>query len=654
MRAQVRNFLISSFLSLILVGCSETDTFGVGLQSRDGARQGTGRQAVDPFGRAGDRQSIISPGSDGFLGSSGQVPLVDSNGNRVSLNLVGVPVAEAADAVLEEALGLNYSIAPGVSGVVTLQTSRPVAKNELLEVFQSSLELTGATLSRSGDSVTIVPIGDATARVVLSGETAFGPRILAVPLQYISPAEMTRLLTPIIGGSVGIQAVPNRSVLLMSGSRDEVNAALEAVNLFDVDVLEGKSVAIFSLRSADPDAIASELDQIFDSQPGGALEGVLSFVPNQRLGAVLAISTRRSYIEDARTWVGRLDDTAGRNRRRPIVYPVENRTAEDLAPIMAELSGAASTDGGPASDGQLRVLADDARNAIVVWGNDQEQSDMTRLLSTLDTTPVQVMLEATIAEVNLTDELEFGVQWFFQNSDFITRLTNTAGGALNTGSAGLSFIFDSTNSSAVLSALNTVTDVEIVSSPSLLVLDNETATLQIGDEVPVATQTITDTDDTSSIVSTISFRDTGIILEVRPRVSSTGLVILEISQEVSSVNQTTSSGIDSPTISQRLIETNVQVVDGATIALGGLIQDQSTRSRNGVPVLQDIPILGNVFRTRGSNRQKTELLVLITPRVVRNGNEARQVSNEFRERLSGPNALVEGKPIETGGHRLLD
>ena len=129
---------------------------------------------------------------------------------------------------------------------------------------------------------------------------------------------------------------------------------------------------------------------------------------------------------------------------------------------------------------------------------------------------------------------------------------------------------------------------------------------------------------------------------------------LEISQEVSSVSQTTSSGIDSPTISQRKIETSVQVVDGSTIALGGLIQDQSTRGRSGVPILKDVPVLGAAFRTKSDSRQKTELLVLITPRVVRNGNEARQVSEEFRRRLSRPNALIDGKPIPSGGHRLLN
>ncbi|MEL6521823.1 MAG: secretin N-terminal domain-containing protein, partial [Pseudomonadota bacterium] len=489
--------VVVMIVALLMFGCTETTEFGAGLRSGDGQTTRLGRQVDDPLGSDGQgRQSVIAPGTDQFLNERGQGPLVSTNGQKVALNLINVPVEEAANAVLGEALGLNYVVDPGVSGVVTLQTSRSVGAPELLEVFQAALELTGATLKRNGQTYTIVPEDGAVARVVLPGETAFGPRIVAVPLAYVSPSEMTRLLTPIVGNDVGIQSVPRRSVLLLSGSREEVNAALEVVNLFDVDVLKGRSVAIFTLRAADPDAIAAELEQIFESYPGGALENVVSFVPNQRLGAVLAIATRQSYIDDARTWVNRLDSTASENRRRPVVYSVENRSAADLAPIMANLAG--TTSDGDVQDGSFRILADDARNAVVVWGNEQEQQDMSRLLTTLDTTPVQVLLEATIAEVTLSDDLEFGLQWFFQNGDFSSRLANVSGGAINTAQAGLSLIFDTTNRVAVLNALNTVTNVDIVSSPSLMVLDNGVATLQIGDEVPVATQTVTDVNDTST------------------------------------------------------------------------------------------------------------------------------------------------------------
>ncbi len=657
---QKTRIALTFLLAVSLAGCEPGTTFfGAGLPDRDSATRGSGRAGATTIGgRVGERQSIIRPGTGEFL-NDGAVsePLIKKEGERTSLNLIDVPVADAARAVLDEALNISYVIDPLVQGTVTIQTSMPVGSAQLLDIFQGALEFNGATLRRDGSNVSIVPLGSTAPQIALLGDNGvLGPRVVAVPLGNIGASEATRLLTPIVGQSVSITAVPNRSILLISGSRDEVNAAIEAINVFDVDVLKGKSVAIFRLRSADPESIVAELDQIFESFPGGALEGAVSFVPNRRLGAVVAIATKQRHINEARTWIGQLDATANQNRRRPTVYPIENRSAEDLAPIVAELvsSGAAAGDG-PVSDGEVRVIADNARNAVVVWGNADEQQEISWLIASLDSTPVQVMLEATIAEVTLRDELEFGVQWFLENGNFAAELANNAAGTLTRPGAGLSLIFDAVNDQALISALASITNVDIVSSPSLMVLDNETATLQIGDEVPVATQTVTDPTDANptTVISNISFRETGILLTVRPRVSKSGVVTLEIEQEVSSVSQTTTSGIDSPTISQRKISTRVQVDDQETIALGGLIQDNRSDTSSGVPGLKDLPIVGSAFRNKSDSRERTELLVLITPNVVRNGNEARQVSEEFRRRLAGPDGLVRGREVTSGLHRIL-
>jgi general secretion pathway protein D len=197
--------------------------------------------------------------------------------------------------------------------------------------------------------------------------------------------------------------------------------------------------------------------------------------------------------------------------------------------------------------------------------------------------------------------------------------------------------------------------VNVVSSPSILVLDNQEARLQIGDEVPIATQQVRDVSDPASpIVNTISFRDTGIILTVRPRVSESGRVILDIEQEVSSVSTTTTSGIDSPTISQRRIDTSVSILNGQTIALGGLIEESRNRTNSRVPVAGEIPVLGALFRNRSDRTTRTELLILITPRVVRSGAEAQSVTDELRQRLQDTNSLVrQGVPALSDEHRIF-
>ncbi len=187
-----------------------------------------------------------------------------------------------------------------------------------------------------------------------------------------------------------------------------------------------------------------------------------------------------------------------------------------------------------------------------------------------------------------------------------------------------------------------ITDVQIISSPQLMVLNNHSALLQVGDQVPVATRSAVSTlDDTAPVVNSIEFKDTGVILSVTPRVNAGGLVMIDIEQEVSSVVSTTTSGIDSPTIQQRRIISTVAVRSGETVALGGLIQEKVQTRDSGVPYLSRIPILGNLFKSNKDTNIRTELLILITPRVIANFEEAREITEELRARLHA----IEGMTI---------
>ncbi len=607
-------------------------------------------------GRSGTRRML---GSDNFLNEDRGPArdLVEASGDGAfTLNLVGVPIEQAARAVLADALSRTYTIAPEVSGTVTLQTTRPLSERDLLDTFQTILELNGATLRASGDTVAIVPLAGAGARVVGPGDPAGGGRIVAIPLQYVSTAEIARLLEPIVGSTVRLQTIPNRNILLVAGSRAEVNAAIEAVNTLDVDIMRGKSTGLFPLRAADPESVVRELNVVFETGDGGSLQNVVTFIPSQRLGAVLVITSRSSYLAEAERWIRDLDSAAGGTKRRPVVYSLQNRSAADLAPILGEMIQQVTSGDVAAVDGSARVVADDARNAIVVWGNDTEQEAFARLIQSLDTTPVQVLLEATIAEVSLNDELNFGLRWFFENGNASARFTNTETGAVGATFPGLSLLFQGPSATATLNALNSVTRVNIVSSPSLLVVDNQEAKLQIGDEVPIATQQVRDTTDPNApVVNTISFRNTGIILTVKPRVSQSGQVVLDIEQEVSSVSNTTTSGIDSPTISQRRIKTTVVVADGQTIALGGLIEENRNRTNSKVPGAGDLPVLGALFRNRSDQIGRTELLVLITPRVIRNGHESQAVTGELRGRIRAASGVATTGIADPGvGHRIID
>jgi len=262
-------------------------------------------------------------------------------------------------------------------------------------------------------------------------------------------------------------------------------------------------------------------------------------------------------------------------------------------------------------------------------------------LKRLDITPLQVLIEVTIAEVGLTDELSYGLQWFFQSGDSSIAFSTFSDGVVGSVFPGFSYFFSGTDARVALNALTEITDVRVISSPQLMVLDNQTARLQVGDEVPIATQSATSTDDSDArIVNEIQFRDTGVILEVTPRVNASGLIVLDVLQEVSDVIATTTSDIDSPTIQQRVIQTTVAVQSGDTIALGGLIRDREEDSISGIPLLSSIPVLGHLFKKTEKIVRRVELLVLITPRIVRNRREALEVTDELRRRLSTLGPLV--------------
>ncbi len=308
-------------------------------------------------------------------------------------------------------------------------------------------------------------------------------------------------------------------------------------------------------------------------------------------------------------------------------------------------NGAADTTKPAEADG-IRIIANDTNNSIVVLATPNEFREIEDVLKRLDITPLQVLIEATIAEVRLDDELRYGVKWFLESGRASFTLSDVATGAVQSTFPGFSFLFAGSKTRVILDALDSVTDINVISSPQLMVLDNHTADLLVGDQVPVATQSaVSVINPDAPIVNSIEFRDTGVVLRVTPRVNKGGMVNLEIEQEVSDVVPTTTSGIDSPTIRQRRIKSTVAIQSGETVALGGLIRDRRTDVSEGVPFVSHVPVLGALFGSKDNTTEKTELLVLITPRVIHNTEQAREMTNELRNRIDAFKAPTkDGKP----------
>ncbi len=295
---------------------------------------------------------------------------------------------------------------------------------------------------------------------------------------------------------------------------------------------------------------------------------------------------------------------------------------------------------------QAVISSDEANNAIVVFGSPRDYAVIEDALRKLDILPQQVLFEAAITEVTLNDALRYGVQWNFQQGQTNFALTDNATTVPSRISPGFSFFFANAGSiSATLNALESKTKINVLSAPKLMVLNNQTAALQVGNQVPISTQSAVGVvNPDSPIVNSIEYRDTGVILKVTPRVNASGLVLLDVAQEVSDVADVTSSGINSPTISTRRISTSIAVQDGQVIALGGLISDKVTRGKTGLPLLSRIPLLGGLlFGKTSDGHDRTELLVLLRPRVLRTIDDARAVTDELRAKIKTVQPISSGR-----------
>jgi general secretion pathway protein D len=692
--------------------------------------------ATAPLGTPGDpsaSQPRAYPGTGNFVGtpkSHSQSAVGTVNGEGVSLELVNASIPEAARAVLGDVLQVNYVVSDKVKGAVTLKTARPMSQEGLLEVFESVLELQDAAIVVDGGVYKILPRDEAIAvgkQIRMSGGTgrrSVGFATEIVPLKYVSADEMERILRSVAPQSTIARADTARNLLILTGSRNELVSMIEMVSTFDVDWMRGMSFGIFPVETADTEAIAQELDTIFANDQSGPTKGMVRFIPNARLKAILVITSSKQYLQKAETWIKRIDMASKETEKRAFVYHVQYRPVQELNRVLQKIYAAQNTTGTdlggagqdaisdpeivtpdsltgggtpatvghrslagtpgtfaapglsadasrttPASeptdgalagaDGQaiaaqgqtrsgmlaqptpddrhggISIVSDESNNSLIITATPGEVRRIRQVLAEIDRMPSQILLEATIAEVTLNDDLKFGLRWFFEKGSSELRLTDSAIGAIAPAFPGFSYFVNAPNVRVVLNALQGVTNVNVVSSPSLMVLNNKKAVLQIGDEVPVATQSAVSvlTPD-APIVNSIAFRNTGVLLSIVPRVSEDGRVLLEIEQEVSDVKPTTSSTIDSPTIQQRRIKTTVAVQNGGSVMLAGMMQDRATRQNEQIPLIGEIPMVGNLFKNKTDNISRTELLIAITPHVVTDDRQMDMIAAEFRDRLN--------------------
>ncbi|MEL0586282.1 MAG: type II secretion system secretin GspD [Candidatus Thiodiazotropha sp. (ex. Lucinoma kazani)] len=527
-----------------------------------------------------------------------------------------------------------------------------------------------------------------------------GQGVQIVPLKYISAVEMKKILESFTTSADQIRIDPGRNLMILTGSFQKINNLLQTIKMFDVDWLSGMSFGLIPLKFTDAKTITDELKHIIGDGDSSPLAGMIKLIPVERLNAVMVISQQPKYINEARRMIAQFDQGSDKSPdRRLYVHHLKNGKAENIAAILQSVFGndvaspvsagnlssdpllrsnvrSAATSGidlktsnadreaaltkeqpaaqtratnssaasreaaSSASASSTTIIADPDNNAILVMATPKDYQKIKATITRLDVAPKQVLIEATIAEVKLSDNLSYGVRWFFRGTTGGGRPYNGALGKLpDSFSGGDGFSLGLFNSASDLRVffdiLESESSVKLLSAPQIMVVDNQTASFRVGDQIPIVTRASQSSSDSNApLVSEIQFRDTGTLLQVTPRINEGGMVTLEVSQEVSTPGSSPAvGGGGNVSIAQRTIESTVIVHDGQTVVLGGLIREDRSGGKVGIPGLMHIPLLGNLFSSTTKDVSRTELIVTLTPKVVHNPQEAYDISQELREKI---------------------
>jgi general secretion pathway protein D len=579
--------------------------------------------------------------------------------------------------------GINYLIDPRVRGVVNIHTQGTIRKEGALELLFSILRINGATAVREGDLYHIVPMGEAKMEPLLlamqgqKGDTAFPnrPVLRAFALQYIAAAEMAKVLKPFLTTGGDATEVPRANMVLVTDTAGNMEKHARLVELFDSDAFRSAGVKMFPLKYLDPEEMGRSLETIFGALDFGTTGGKpsgINFVPLPRMNALLVVSASPKSMENIERWINELDREPSGVSRGVHLYRVRHGKARDVMDILeklypgrtvapagavtefkpkvAELAGktaqpavatlkAATPPGiepktATPQEKSFDIILDEPLNALILRGSASEVAGILETLKAIDVYPRQVLLEVLIAEVQLDDALKLGIDWtYIRQSGDTTHTVSMATDAAKL-TSGFKYVVDKTDRlQAALRSLANDGKVSILSSPSVISTNGKKSKIDVADQIPIVTGTVTNPGENAFVTETVEYRDVGILLTYTPYINDEGIVTLEIEQEVSDVKAQSVGTSGNPSFFKRSVTTNLIATQDRSIVLGGLVKEKRERTREGIPFLYKIPIFGWIFGARSSTLSRTELLFFITPRVIGSIDEGTRLSREFENRV---------------------
>ena len=613
----------------------------------------------------------------------------DDDSQKIALNFDDADIYEVINS-LSDILGINYIIDPAVKGKVNIHTSGEISRDQLLPVLETIFDMNNISMVKSGNIYKIVPVKNAAGEIVdiqkgrsVDLQSYDRTVVQVIPLQYVASTEIVKIAKPFISKGGDIVDYQPGNILIIVDTAATVKKIIGLINLVDIDSFEHTGIHFFKIQNAQVKELASELETVFTSFGIAKTtdKGIgLKFIPIERVGCILAVSAIPGIFKQVDHWIKILDVVDQGAEEQVFIYFVENGKAEEISDVLMKIYGdhstkkssrtptprtrrsasqktpAAKTDAATFIQGEIKIVTDETTNSIIVRSTPHDYNIIKKTIKKLDMIPKQVLIEVLIAEVTLGDKTKFGVEWALrgdsasiggykgQDKTGIGLELGGLGTSLSSDVAsGFSYLFDSNRLQAFLLAQADDNRLNILSSPHILAADNKEARIEVGEEVPIVTSEYVPMEQETNTTTSrsIEYRNTGVILTVTPRINDKGLVAMDITQEVSEAAEVSEGGIQSPVISNRKAETSLVVQNGQTIIIGGLIKNQNENSVFGVPILSKIPGIRLLFSRSTKSGTKTELIILITPHVIENLDEANMVTEEIREKMDSIKRLIE-------------
>jgi len=591
----------------------------------------------------------------------------------VSVNLDQIPLPTFIKVVYAEILKRQVQIDPQVAqrrDLVTFRTPVGQSVEGLERALTVLLRSYGVSVVDVGGVIRAVP---QTASVDYLPElrrgnalpetpTPLRPIFQLVELSSVRANEITGWLKSLLGDRVTVKDDVRNNAVILIGTSEAVQSALNAIAFLDRPIMQGKNSLRIVPAFTDANSLANQLRDILAAEgysvapPNVPLSGGVRYpimvLAIEDANTVLVFANKKEILGHARSWALEIDRPRGNSGQNSYFsYQVKNTSAESVARTLRSLIASSDKSDKTASGKEKEtdrslvsvagLVVDAATNSLIFRREFGDHQEIISLLRTLDRPAPSVLVEVTVAEVRLTDNMQLGVEWLIRGGLGSGDFTASTLSGLGLGTAGLTIkkLTSAGETRAVLNALASANYATILSSPSIVSRSGEQAQIQVGQEVPVITSQQSTLSATAGagdtgVLQTVQYRSTGVIFKVLPTVFSRDMVNLKIEQEVSSAQETTTGVTASPTISTRKLETEMALRSGETVLIGGLMSTTTSDGKTGVPGLKDVPILGNLFRKDVSSTDKTELLVLISPYVIGDDAAASRLVDAFKRRFT--------------------